>query len=334
MTTDDLAKMDSIIDGAQVGRRTGKQFFFVPLDEPMRDVIGGKGGYGISVLDHGHVSLIDVMPRVVPAGRTCDVAVVEAARTSTGGTLKTPKEDRALIRYLMRHRHTTPFEMVRFKFHCRLPIFVARQWIRHRMSSYNEFSARYATVPDVFYVPKTWRGQSKTNKQAGEQPIDYKPGEYAVINQDGYGGTNQSAEQIGFHEYKRRTAAGVARELARTCLPVSAYTEWVWCIDLHNLMRFLGLRMDAHAQLEIREYADAIFDLIERLVPDCLEAWQDFEFLSVRLSRLEVDRLRAEVTSLRQLAGEKAANVHGPLCENEGENREWEAKRKLLGLAD
>lgn len=341
----------STFDMTKVGAVTGKTPFFVPLETEMVDLIGGVGGVGFKVLDHGHVVLMDVMPRIVPVGRTADIAVVEAARLSYAGRVRLPAEDRGLLRYLLRHRHTSPFEQVEFKFHCRMPIFVARQWVRHRMASLNEISARYTELKDEFYIPDidALRKQSKTNKQGRDEPVDPGVAESVRIEM-----AAQSRE--AFAAYKGFIADGLARELARAVLPVSIYTEWVWKIDLHNLLRFLGLRMDSHAQFEIREYANALHDLIAPLAPDSVEAWRDYEFEALHLSRLEVAALREEIEDLRRQRDEYARVLHGmqaeeswrsgqtyvpftpvhvsrrPLTDNKRESDEWEAKRSRLGL--
>ncbi|MFN9959520.1 MAG: FAD-dependent thymidylate synthase, partial [bacterium] len=179
----------------------------------------------------------------------------------------------------MRHRHSTPFEMVEFKFHIAMPIFIARQWIRHRTANVNEYSARYSIVPDRFYrpSPEMVRKQSTSNRQGGDQPIDAGTAEEFLL-------LLEKAE-AHYQEYLQLTEKGVARELARTALPVSVYTEWYWKCDLHNLLRFISLRLDPHAQYEIRVYAQAMLDLIEPIVPLTVEAWHDYDFGAVRLSR-------------------------------------------------
>ena len=172
-------------------------------------------------------------------------------------------EDRGLIRYLARHRHTTPFEMVEFKFHHVMPIFVARQWIRHRTANVNEYSARYSVVKDRFYRPslERVRQQSKTNRQGGDEPVD-------VADRRRVHATTSTSVEAHYADYQKMLDKGVARELARIGLPVNVYTEWYWKIDLHNLLHFLSLRMDPHAQQEIRDYANAMFALIQPIVPD------------------------------------------------------------------
>jgi thymidylate synthase (FAD) len=235
-----------------------------------------------------------------------DAAIVQAARVSYGAGTKTPSDDRALIRYLMRHWHTTPFEMVEFKFLIRCPIFVARQWLRHRTASVNELSARYSVMPDEFYLPETLRTQSGTNKQGSEADLDAP---LLLLKQ-------KASCDLAFHTYDELLAKGVSRELARTHLPMSTFTEFFWKIDLHNLMHFLQLRMDDHAQKEIRDLATKVFELIKPIVPVTCEAFEDFRLGSVSLSRQEIDAIR---TGVHEIPGT-------------GEQREFQDKLKLLGI--
>jgi thymidylate synthase (FAD) len=275
------------------------------------DVMGGAARWEIKVHDHGLVALVDVMPRLVPAGKTADCAIVQAARVSYGEGTKQVNEDRGLIRYLARHRHTTPFEMIEFKFHHVMPIFIARQWIRHRTANVNEYSARYSIVRDRFYHPtiENVRKQSASNRQGGDEPIDESTaGEFLKWLDE----VEQSYER-----YEQFLDKGVTRELARIALPVNVYTEWYWKIDLHNLFHFLSLRMDPHAQQEIRDYACAMFELIRPIVPIAAEAFVDYNLDSMRLSRLEIEAIRS---------GQPLAT------DNRRETAEWEAKKQKLGL--
>ena len=277
----------------------------------MIDVMGGAARWEVKVHDHGLVALVDVMPRLVPAGKTADFAIVQAARVSYGEGTKKVSEDRGLIRYLARHRHTTPFEMVELKFHHIMPVFVARQWIRHRTANVNEYSARYSVVRDRFYHPsiENVRKQSASNRQGGEEPIDAVTAKEFVEYLDEI--------ERGYAKYEQFLEKGVAREMARIALPASVYTEWYWKIDLHNLFHFLSLRMDAHAQQEIRDYANAMFELVRPIVPVAAEAFLDYNFGAVHLSRLEVEALRT--------GGALASD-------NKRENAEWEEKKKRLGM--
>ncbi len=216
------------------------------------------------VLDHGFVRLIDYMGG--------DAAIVQAARVSYGEGTKKVSEDRGLIRYLMRHRHTTPFEMVEFKFHVKLPIFVARQWIRHRSANVNEYSGRYSIMKEEFYVPeeKEIRYQSTVNKQGRsdeEVPEELKRKLTDYLNE---------LHKQSYERYLEFVETGLARELARIALPLSLYTEWYWKIDLHNLFHFLALRMDPHAQKEIRDYAVIMADMVKAVCPMAYEAFMDY----------------------------------------------------------
>ena len=283
-----------------------------PFEGEMHDVMGGSARWEVKVHDHGLVALVDVMPRLAPAGKTADYAIVQAARVSYGAGTKQVNEDRGLIRYLARHRHTTPFEMVELKFHHVMPIFVARQWIRHRTANVNEYSARYSVVRDRFYHPtaENVRKQSASNRQGGEEAIDAATAKEFLDYLDDI--------ERGYAKYEQFLEKGVAREIARIALPASVYTEWYWKIDLHNLFHFLSLRMDAHAQQEIRDYATAMFSLIRPIVPIAAEAFLDYNLGAVHLSRLEAEALR----SGRPLASD-----------NRRENAEWEEKKKRLGLS-
>lgn len=216
------------------------------------------------VLDHGFVRLIDYMGS--------DESIVQAARVSYGKGTKKVSEDRGLIRYLMRHKHTTPFEMVEFKFHIKLPIFVARQWIRHRTANVNEYSGRYSVMKEEFYLPEPAdiAFQSKSNKQGRENkalPESVK---------DSFRDHAQSTQKELYEHYSQFIDEGVARELARINLPLSLYTEWYWKIDLHNLFHFLRLRMDAHAQQEIRAFADVMAEMVKKVCPVAYEAFEDY----------------------------------------------------------
>ncbi len=296
----------------------------VQAEAPWVDVMHGAQRLETKVLDHGFVALIDAMPRLVPEGKTGDAAVVQAARVSYGQGTKQVSEDRGLIRYLMRHRHTTPFEMVEFKFHIAMPIFVARQWIRHRTASVNEYSARYSIVPDRFYRPTidAVRKQSASNRQGGEETFAPRGEDLGEVRTAEEFLAFLSDCEAQYSRYIELTEKGVSRELARMGLPVNVYTEWYWKCDLHNVLRFLSLRMDAHAQLEIRAYAHAMAALMEPIVPMTMEAWRDYELDSLRLTRLEVESIRAA-------AGGAAPDLD---TTNKREQAEWAAKRAQLGL--
>ncbi|HRQ72834.1 MAG TPA: FAD-dependent thymidylate synthase [Phycisphaerales bacterium] len=296
----------------------------VALDEGLRwvDVMAGASRIEIPVLDHGFLALVDVMPRLVPEGQTADAAIVQAARVSYGQGTKRVSEDRGLIRYLLRHRHTTPFEMVELKFHVAMPIFVARQWIRHRTANVNEYSARYSIVRDRFYMPTVdaVRKQSRSNRQGGEET--FRVDEAAEVRTAEEFVEFLRTVESAYEKYLGLTERGVSRELARIGLPINVYTEWYWKCDLHNTLRFLSLRMDPHAQQEIRAYAQAMHDLIVPILPLTMEAWRDYEMESLRLSRLEADALRSIASG-----GDGAIAT-----DNTRERAEWEAKRASLGF--
>src|SRR5574343_240560 len=215
----------------------------------------------IKVLDKGFVRLVDSMGN--------DSSVVQAARVSYGDGTKSVSDDKALIRYLMRHKHTSPFEMVIFKFHIKCPIFVMRQLIRHRTASVNELSGRYSVMKDEFYVPDPLNiaTQSSDNKQGRGTALEYAK---AIDSQESF-----KTEAIhSFDLYNKRLDEDMARELARINLPLSTYTEFYWQMNLHNLLHFLRLRMDKHAQLEIREYANVIFDIVKTICPESVSAFE------------------------------------------------------------
>ncbi len=232
------------------------------------------------ILDKGFVRLIDIMGS--------DASIVQAARVSYGKGTKSVSEDKSLIRYLMRNKHTSPFEMVEFKFHVKLPIFVARQWIRHRTANVNEYSGRYSEMKDDFYSPEIEqiRPQSQSNKQgrADESFSDEKSNAIASRISE--------YQSNSFAEYNSLLNEGLARELARINLPVSNYTEWYWKIDLHNLFHFLRLRMDHHAQYEIRVYAEQIAEIVKMAVPLAYSAFEDYVLNAISFSGVELNILK------------------------------------------
>jgi len=264
------------------------------------------------VLDHGFVRLVDVMGD--------DSSIVQAARVSYGKGTKTVSQDEGLIRYLMRHQHTTPFEMVEFKFHARTPIFVARQWIRHRTANVNEMSARYSEMPDIFYVPEAQMctTQSAQNRQGGTGT--------QVENSSDIPGTFEATQAACYEQYQQYLQADMRRELARANLPVSLYTEWYWKIDLHNLFHFLHLRLDDHAQYEIRVFAEAMAELVKPHVPLAWQAFEDYVVHAKRFSRLEMgvisDLLKGEAVSEESLESR---------IPNKRERREFKEKLAQMG---
>jgi thymidylate synthase (FAD) len=234
-------------------------------------------------LNAGFVRLVDYMGG--------DESIVQAARVSYGKGTKTVNEDRGLIRYLMRHLHTTPFEMVELKFHVKLPIFVARQWIRHRTANVNEYSGRYSVMKDEFYVPEQHaiHFQNLRNKQGRRE--DEVPAELRARVLD----LLMTSQGKLYKEYEEMLDSEIARELARINLPLSMYTEWYWKIDLHNLFHFLRLRIDPHAQYEIRVYGEAMAEITTKVAPTAWEAFEDYILKSERFSRLELKVIAAQL---------------------------------------
>ena len=264
----------------------------------------------IPVLDHGFVRVIDYMGD--------DAAICQAARVSYGKGTKSVQNDEGLIRYLMRHWHSTPFEMCEIKLHVKLPVFVARQWIRHRTANVNEYSARYSILDREFYIP----APEHINAQS-------------VVNNQGRGDVLQGDEAKRVLEILKADSArcydnyeamisddgqaGLARELARMNLPANIYTQWYWKVDLHNLLHFLRLRADAHAQYEIRVYADAICNVVADWVPAAYRAFEDYRMGAVTMSAQMMDCLR------RMLKGETVEQKNSGLSA-----REWREFQDML----
>lgn len=227
------------------------------------------------VLDKGFVRLVDYLGS--------DSRIVQAARVSYGDGTKTVREDKGLINYLLRNEHSSPFEQVVFTFHVKLPIFVARQWIRHRTARLNEISGRYSVMKNEFYVPsdEDIAFQSTDNKQgrsSGDVPAELRK---AVLEEITVG------QSKAYESYKKLIDSGIARELSRVNLPLSLYTEWYWQIDLHNLFHFLKLRLDGHAQKEIRDYAAVMYEIASKVCPLACEAFDNHVLKSVKLSEKE-----------------------------------------------
>jgi len=235
----------------------------------------------VPVLDQGFVRLVEMMGS--------DAAIVRAARVSYGEGTKTVREDAALIDYLMRHRHTSPFEMVEFVFHVRAPIFVARQWFRHRTASYNEVSGRYSVLEERFYRPAAWRSQDEANKQGSKGA--YEDPEADRLLEEAY--------KKAYAAYQRLLEKGVAREEARIVLPLGLYTEFYFKQDLHNLFHFLKLRLAEDAQFEIREYAKAIAAIVKERVPLAWAAFEEHVLFGAHLSK-------TELSALAELVGKEA----------------------------
>ena len=275
----------------------------------------------VPLLDHGFVRVVDYMGD--------DSAIVQAARVSYGRGTKKLSQDRGLIRYLMRHWHTTPFEMCEIKLHVKLPIFVARQWIRHRTANVNEHSARYSILDKEFYIPQSehMAAQSQTNHQGRGEVLKGPEAQRAfdILKEDSLRSYDHYMEMMNLNEETDEpldpNSQGLARELARMNLGTNYYTQWYWKIDLHNLMHFVMLRADPHAQYEIRVYADAILDIIEKWVPFTHEAFTDYRMESVSLSK------QMKVVIQRMIAGEKVEFENSGLTK-----REWQEMHAMMNL--
>lgn len=250
----------------------------------------------IPVLDHGFIRVVDYMGD--------DSSIVQAARVSYGRGTKKSLQDKGLINYLMRHRHTTPFEMCEIKFHIKLPIFIARQWIRHRTASVNEYSARYSILSNEFYVPEkiNLSPQSKTNKQGRSN--DTLPDEEAykvlsILREDAKNCYNHYVEMMNEDEEGNivdENNVGITRELARMNLTLNHYTEWYWKINLHNLLHFLALRADSHAQYEIRVYAETMLNVVKAWVPFAYDAFEEHKINGTSISRKGMEVIRQMIS--------------------------------------
>ncbi len=274
----------------------------------------------IEVLDHGFVRVIDYMGD--------DSSVVQSARVSYGKGTKKISNDKGLIKYLMRHRHSTPFEMCEIKFHIKLPIFIARQWIRHRTANVNEYSARYSILDKEFYIPsaENLAAQSQINNQGrGDALTDDEASNVIQILKNDAEQTYANYETL-LNENSSggvldEGKSGIARELARMNLTLNTYTQWYWKIDLNNLLHFLALRADDHAQFEIRVYADVMLDLVKKWVPLTYEAFEDYRMGGTELSAKEIHLMK------KLLKGEKVS------FEEEGlSKREWSELQKKFDL--
>ncbi|WP_342226260.1 FAD-dependent thymidylate synthase [Rickettsia endosymbiont of Urophora cardui] len=274
----------------------------------------------IKVLDHGFIRVIDYMGD--------DSAIVQAARVSYGKGTKQLNQDKGLINYLLRHYHTTPFEMCDIKFHIKLPIFIARQWIRHRTASVNEYSARYSILGNEFYLPEPQNiaPQSSTNKQCRES--DSLPKEVAakvlkILEEDARNCYKHYTEQLMNTDEEGNIIddnnTGIARELARMNLTLNYYTEWYWKINLHNLLHFLRLRADPHAQYEIRVYAEKMLDIVKAWVPFTYEAFEEYRMCGANISRKGLEVIK------KMINGEKVTHETSGMTK-----REWEELTKIL----
>jgi thymidylate synthase (FAD) len=274
----------------------------------------------IPVLDHGFIRVIDYMGD--------DSAIVQAARVSYGKGTKQINQDRGLINYLMRHRHTTPFEMCDIKFHIKLPIFIARQWIRHRTASVNEYSARYSILGSEFYLPavENLAAQSKVNKQgrSGEVlPPEIAARVLKVLHDDATNCYSHYIEMLNEDEQGNvvnENTVGITRELARMNLTLNHYTEWYWKINLHNLLHFLSLRADSHAQYEIQAYALKMLDIVKAWVPYTFEAFEEYMLHGAHLSRKGIEAVKQMIKG--QSVTQESSNMT---------KREWGELMKVLG---
>jgi thymidylate synthase (FAD) len=273
----------------------------------------------IPVLDHGFVRVIDYMGD--------DGAIVQAARVSYGRGTRRVSEDKGLIQYLMRHRHTTPFEMCEIKYHVKLPIFVARQWIRHRTANVNEYSARYSILDNEFYIPapEHLAAQASTNRQGRGDVLEGDAAKRVLdlLREDStraYAGYAEMLNEDPAGNPADPTWPGLARELARMNLSLNFYTQWYWKTDLHNLMHFLTLRADPHAQYEIRAYADAMLDTLQRWVPLAHAAFLEYRMNAALISATGLKVIR------RMLAGEAIGQKDSSLSP-----REWRELMAVLG---
>lgn len=271
------------------------------------------------VLDHGFVRVIDYMGD--------DGAVVQAARVSYGKGTKKVQSDAGLINYLLRHRHTTPFEMCEIKFHVKMPIFVARQWIRHRTANVNEYSARYSIMDKEFYIPTSAQlaAQSEINHQGRGEVLrgDEAAEVLALLKEDAetaYKHYEQMLNEDSSGKKLDENKQGLARELARMSLTLNTYTQWYWKIDLHNFMHFLSLRADSHAQYEIRVYAEVMLEMLKRWMPATYDA-----FMQYRVGGTHVSAKGMEVVR-RLLAGENLSQEQSGMSA-----REWRELMESLG---
>jgi thymidylate synthase (FAD) len=274
------------------------------------------------VLDHGFVRVIDYMGD--------DAAIVQAARVSYGRGTKAVQNDAGLIKYLMRHRHTTPFEMCEIKYHIKLPIFVARQWIRHRTANVNEYSARYSILDKEFYIPAPDHlAAQATNNRQGRGDIltgDEAARVLDLLREDAVRCFDHYQEMLNEDDAGNPvdpSRDGLARELARMNLPINTYTQWYWKTDLHNLLHFLSLRADPHAQYEIRAYADVMLDSVRRWVPIAADAFEEYRLGGASLSRSAIDVVR------RMVAGEEVSQEQSGMSA-----REWRELMDVLRKSD
>ncbi|MGY9005555.1 MAG: FAD-dependent thymidylate synthase [Alphaproteobacteria bacterium] len=271
------------------------------------------------LLDHGLIRVIDYMGD--------DAAIVQSARVSYGKGTRRISEDAGLINYLMRHRHTTPFEMCEIKFHVKLPIFIARQWIRHRTANVNEYSARYSILDKEFYIPEPEQlgAQASSNRQGRGDALsgDEAKRVMDLLRDDAeqaYGHYEEMLNEDTDGNVVDPTRSGLARELARMNLSLNYYTQWYWKVDLHNLLHFLSLRADPHAQYEIRVYADAMLEMVKRWVPITYDAFVQYRMGGFHLSEKGLGAVK------KMLAGDAVSQKESGLSP-----REWGEMMEALG---
>ena len=271
----------------------------------------------LKVLDRGFIRVVDYMGN--------DASVVQAARVSYGKGTKKKSEDNNLIRYLLRHKHTTPFEMCEIKLHIKLPIFIARQWIRHRTASVNEYSARYSILEDEFYFPKieNLSTQSNTNKQGGGNKIEENHAKIILkkLKEDSlrcYDSYKWMLNEENDKSYEKNRK-GLSRELARINLTLNTYTQWYWKIDLHNFMHFVNLRAEDHSQFEIREYGKTLIKILKSWAPLTYDAFMSYKFSSSEISREGLDVIK------KMIAGKRVSIKDTSLSK-----REWNELQTLL----
>ena len=293
--------------------RKKKYFTYRPISSGLEKILYKS----LKVLDKGFVRVVDYMGN--------DASIVQAARVSYGKGTKKKSEDEGLIRYLLRHRHTTPFEMCEIKFHIKLPIFIARQWIRHRTASINEYSARYSILEDEFYIPKKnhLAEQSSINKQGRGTELDQETASKVlrILKDDSikcYQNYSWMLNEKNSKDYDSGRSS-LSRELARINLTLNTYTQWYWKIDLHNFMHFVSLRADSHSQFEIREYGNVLLNILSKWTPLSYKA-----FLSYRLNSAELSMEAIEVIK-KMITGKKVSKSKSKLSK-----REWNELENLL----
>jgi len=298
-------------------KKIGEHVITQPIERPSNDFLNSILGVQFDVLDHGFVRVVDYMGS--------DTSVVQAARTSYGKGTKQISQDKGLIRYLLRHRHTSCFEMAEIKFHIKLPIFIARQWIRHRTANVNEYSARYSLMEEEFYIPEpeNLAVQSTDNKQGRGDVLTTEQAQRVrqILIDDAERCYKDYSEMVDEEGDIR-----LARELARINLTLNSYTQWYWKIDLHNLLHFLTLRIDSHAQYEIRIYAEILGEILKGWCPIVYDAWMDYRVHALELSAQHVNMLKK---ALLFVMSEKPELLDSPKGMSKREHMEFINKFEL-----